>query len=96
MHNPEKIARRTQDIERQLEIILPRIAEISGSEAILHYLVVSFLTEAAKRSQADFLQIYQKAKNSEMLEYIHPAGLKALPRSLLLKYFPKVFYRVYR
>lgn len=96
MHNPEKIARRTQDIERQLEIILPRIAEISGSEAILHYLVVSFLTEAAKRSQPHFLQIYQKAKNSGMLEYVHPASLKALPRSLLLKYFPKVFYRVYR
>lgn len=96
MHDPAKLARRTSDLEHQLGIILPQIAKIPGSRPVLHYLVVSFLTEAAKHSESEFLQIYQKAQKSGLLKYIHPGSPRAVPRSLLLKYFPKIFYRVYR
>lgn len=95
MHDEEKLARRTADIERQLQKILPQIAKVPGAESILHYLVVSFLTEATRRDKADFLQIYRKAKDSGMLGYIHPGSLRAVPRSVLLKFCPKLFYTVY-
>lgn len=96
MHDEENLARRTADIEKQLQKILPQIAKVPGADSILHYLVVSFLTEAARRDEADFLQIYRKAKDSGMLGYIHPGSLRAVPRSVLLRYFPRLFYLVYR
>jgi len=96
MHDAAKLARRTADIEKQLGNILPKIAKILGAEPILHYLVVSFLTETVRQDQAEFLEIYQRAKKSGMLKYVHPASLRAVPRSLLLRFFPKIFYRVYR
>lgn len=96
MHDEEKLVRRAADIERQLQKILPQIAKVPGAESILHYLVVSFLTEAARRDKADFLQIYRKAKDSGMLGYIHPGSLRAVPRSIILRYFPRLFYLVYR
>lgn len=95
MHDPAKLAQRTADIGRQLEKILPRIAEVHGSEAILHYLVVSFLTAATEQGWPEFLKVYQKAKKVGMLKYIRPASLRAMPRSLLLWRSPKLFYRVY-
>ena len=62
---------------------------------ILHYLVVSFLTGATELEFIDFLQIYQDSKRAGLLKYIRPASIKALPRSLILRYFPKMFYRIY-
>ena len=96
MHDEKKLARRTMDIEKQLKRILPQIAEVSGAEPILHYLVVSFLTEATRQKRTDFLKIYQTTKQAGMLKYIHPTSLRAIPRSVLLKYFPKLFYVIYR
>ncbi len=96
MHDPAKLARRTADIEKQLQEILPQIAKVPGAESILHYLVVSFLTETTKQDYSDFLEVYQRAKKAGMLKYIHPGSLRAVPRSVLLRFFPRLFYLVYR
>lgn len=96
MHDPSKIRPGVSDMFSQLEVILPQIAAIPNTEPILHYLVVSFLTESAQLSHADFLQVYQRAKQAQLLQYIHPTSLKAWPRSFLLQHFPQCFYRLYR
>lgn len=95
MHDTTKIARRTRDSLCQLQQILPIIATIPQTAPILHYLVVSFLTGAAGLSRDEFLQAYHEAKAAGMLRYIHPASLKALPRALALRHFPKLFYQIY-
>lgn len=95
MHDPAQLTRRTHDIMRQFEKILPEISAIPGTAPILHYLVVSFLTGAAQLSRSDFLRVYQDAKTSGFLRYIHPSSPKALPRALLLRYSPSLFYRLY-
>ncbi len=95
MHDQTKVARRMHDIMLQFHEILPEIAAIPHTETILHYLVVSFLTGATELEFIDFLQIYQDSKRAGLLKYIRPASIKALPRSLILRYFPKMFYRIY-
>ncbi len=95
MHDQTKVARRMHDIMLQFHEILPEIAAIPHTETILHYLVVSFLTGATELERIDFLQIYQDSKRAGLLKYIRPASIKALPRSLILRYFPKMFYRIY-
>lgn len=96
MHDSTKLSKRTSDIARQLEDLLPEIATIPHTAPILHYLVVSFLTGATELSHADFLKTYQNAKKSGLLQYIHPSSFKSLPRAFILKHFPNLFYRVYR
>lgn len=96
MHDTTKISRRIRDIEQQFQTAIPNIAAVPHSEPILHYLIVSFLTDATTLSRSDFLGIYQSAKKSGMLRYIHPSSLRAIPRALLLRYFPSIFYLVYR
>ncbi len=95
MHDSAQILRRSDDMLAQLKVILPEIAKISDTQPILHYLVVSFLTGATKLDRGCFLQAYQAARKAEMLQYVHAGSLKALPRAILLKHFPKIFYQVY-
>lgn len=96
MHDATKLSRRISDILKQFQHLLPEINQIPGTEPILHYLVVSFLSGATRLNRADFLKAYQSAKSARMLQYIHPTSLKSLPRSILLKHFPNLFYQLYR
>jgi len=96
MHDAAQAARRVADMQKQLKQILPQIATIPGTRPILHYLVVSFLTGATALDRVEFMRVYREARQAGMLRYIHPASLKALPRALTLKFFPSVFYRLYR
>lgn len=95
MHDNTKISRRAGDILHQYHETLPKIAAIPHTESILHYLVVSFLTSATALKYDDFLHTYQAAKKAGMLQYIHPASIKALPRALILKHSPRLFYQIY-
>jgi len=95
MHDPDKVARRIADILKQLQDILPQIAKIPHTQPILHYLVVSFLTGATELSRPEFLRIYRESQQAGLLQYIHPSGLKALPRALILRHSPKIFYQIY-
>lgn len=95
MHDTAQTTRHLMDMQKQLQQILPQIAEISGTQPILHYLVVSFCTGAAALDYATFMQVYREARQSGMLSYIHPANFKALPRALALRHFPSLFYRLY-
>lgn len=95
MHGATQISKRISDVAKQLQTNLPKIAKIPSTEPILHFLVVSFLTDAARLDYLDFLQFYQEAKRAGMFQYIHPSSLKSLPRSLTLKYSPKIFYHLY-
>lgn len=95
MHDLSKIAQRSTDILAQFEQTLPQIAAIPQTAPILHYLVVSFLTGAARLDRSAFLGIYRQSRQAGILRYIHPSSLRSLPRALLLRYFPSLFYRVY-
>lgn len=95
-HGAASIHRRTVDIERQLNRIIPEIAQIPDSAPILHYLVASFLTSATLLERNEFLRFYHQAKQNGWLRYIHPGSLRALPRAFFLKYFPHIFYKIYR
>lgn len=95
-HGAASIHRRTVDIERQLNQIIPEIAQIPDSAPILHYLVASFLTSATLLKCTEFLRFYHQAKQNGWLKYIHPGSLRALPRAFFLKYFPHIFYKIYR
>lgn len=95
MHDSKKLSRRTDDMFKQLQTILPKLATIPHAKPISHYLVVSFLSGAVALDRTEFLKIYQAAKQSGMLSFVRPSSLKALPRSLALKYFPGLFYRLY-
>ena len=95
MHDAARTAQRMTDIAQQLQVILPKIAQIPGAQLILHYLVTSFLTGAAELNHSEFLQVYREAKRKGMLQYVHPVSVRAIPRALLLKHFPSLFYRLY-
>ncbi len=95
MHDTTHTTRRVGDMLAQLQIMFPELVAIPGTKAILHYLVVSFLSGATDLERNEFLRVHQTAKQKGMLQYIYPPNLRALPRSILLKHFPKTFYRVY-
>lgn len=95
MHDSAKSAKRVEDVAKQLQYILPKIAMTPGAKPILHYLVVSFLTGATELGQTKFSQIYQDAKQAGLLKYVHPTNIRAVPRALLLRHFPDLFYRAY-
>lgn len=96
MHDTAKLSRRITDILKQFQYLLPELDQIPDTEPILHYLVVSFLSGATSLNRADFLKIYQTTKSAKMLRYVHPTSLKSVPRSILLKHFPSLFYQLYR
>lgn len=95
-HGAASIRRRTIDIKRQLDRIIPEIAQIPDSKPILHYLVASFLTSATLLEYTEFLRFYCQAKQDGWLKYIHPSSLRAVPRAFFLKHFPRAFYKIYR
>lgn len=90
-----KTSRLATDTMAQVQTILPKISRLPHTEAIMHFLVASSLTIAARLSLPEFLEIYVTAKRSQLLSYIHPDNLKALPRALILKHFPRLFYHLY-
>lgn len=96
MHDPDKVARRATDMLKQLQDVLPQIASIPHTEPILHYLVVSFLTGATELGRSEFLRIYQESRQAGLLRYIHPTHLKSVPRALILRHLPGLFYQIYR
>lgn len=95
MHSSAPTTRFTADIEKQLNRIIPELAKIPDSTPVLHYLVASFLTTATTLGHTEFLQFYRTAKKAGWLKYIHPGSLRAIPRALTLKFFPKLFYYLY-
>lgn len=90
-----KPVRFAKDTMTQLKRNLPTVIAIPGSEAAAHYLVSSTLTVAARLSFNEFLEIYREARQLGFLHYIHPTNLRAMPRAILLRYFPKLFYHLY-
>lgn len=90
------IQKRTIDIERQLHLIIPELTKVPDSTSVLHYLVASFLTSATLLDPTEFLRFYCAAKQAGWLKYIHPGSLRAVPRAIFLKHFPRTFYKIYR
>lgn len=88
-------SRLVADTIAQVRTILPQISRLPHTAAITHFLVASSLTIAARLSLSEFLEIYATAKQSQWLRYIHPTNIKALPRALILKHSPQLFYRLY-
>ena len=95
-HGASSFLRRTTDIKKQLDQIIPEIAQIPHTASILHYLTASFLTSATTLSRADFFHFYQVAKQASWLQYIRPSSLRSFPRAFFLKHFPGAFYTIYR